>query len=265
MSNSGRENEAAVLLMKECTVKFGGLTAVDSLSFQVNEGEILALIGPNGAGKTTVFNMITGIYTPTSGDILFGGRNINALAPHQVSRLGVSRTFQNIRLFKNLSVLENVLLGLNRKARHHAIGTFLRTPGFLRRETELVERARGWLRWMGLTAVENHCSMDLPYGLQRRLEMARALATEPRLLLLDEPAAGMNPHEKADLADLIQRLRDEFKLSIIVIEHDMKVVMKICPRIVVLDHGQKICEGNPEKVQCDESVIEAYLGEKPKH
>lgn len=254
---------SAFLEISGCSVAFGGLKAVDSLDLSVAEGEMVAIIGPNGAGKTTVYNAITGVYRPTAGTIRFRGVSLDGLPPHRVSHLGIARTFQNIRLFKNLNALDNVMLGFSRAAQRDVIGTLARSEASELAREEIVCRSHALLDWMGLSNVADACSMDLPYGQQRRLEIARALATQPKLLLLDEPAAGMNTREKQELAGLIGRLRAEFHLTLLVIEHDMKMVMSICPRIVVLDHGQKIAEGTPSEIQNNQAVIEAYLGEKP--
>ncbi|MCC7519815.1 MAG: ABC transporter ATP-binding protein [Verrucomicrobiae bacterium] len=253
-----------LLEIESATVEFGGLRAVDALDLRLEEGEVVALIGPNGAGKTTVFNAITGVYPLSRGAIRFAGKPIHNLPTWRTNRLGIARTFQNIRLFRNLTAFDNVIVAFNRRARRDVGGTLFRTAAAEARRREIFKQAGELLDWLGLADAAETCSADLPYGKQRRLEIARALATKPRLLLLDEPAAGMNAAEKADLAILLDRLRGELGLTLLIIEHDMKMVMANCPRIVVLDHGQKIAEGAPVEIQRNSDVIEAYLGEKPK-
>jgi len=250
-----------LLELDHCTIHFEGVTAVSDLTLAVEPGELVGLIGPNGAGKTTVFNMITGIYRPSAGDIRFDHRSIAGMAPHNVARAGIARTFQNIRLFQELSALDNVRVAAQATHPYPISQALLRTATFARAERRLAVQAMRVLRRLGLYHLREAPARSLPYGQQRRLEIARALATRPRLLLLDEPTAGMNPSETTELMHLIRRVRDDFALAVLLIEHDMRVVMGICERVVVLDYGVVIAQGPPDAIRNDPAVIEAYLGE----
>ncbi|WP_373498613.1 ABC transporter ATP-binding protein [Desulfococcus sp.] len=256
-----------ILEVRKLTMDFGGLRALDHVDLDIRQGEIVALIGPNGAGKTTFFNCVTGIYAPTAGDILISPRGktrkerINGLKPNRVTEKGMARTFQNIRLFQNMTVLENVMIGRHCRTRSGIAGAVFRSPQTRREEQDAVDASYEILKKIGLAHCVNEFAKNLPYGAQRRLEIARAMATNPFLILLDEPAAGMNPQETKVLDELILKIRDEEKISLLLIEHDMKLVMSLSDRIFVMDYGKKIAQGTPEEIKSNPAVIKAYLGE----
>lgn len=241
---------------------FGGLSAVLDFNAHLEEHDLIGLIGPNGAGKTTVFNLITGVYKPDEGAIKFKGQDITGLPPYDICSRGIARTFQNIRLFNDLTVLDNVRIALHKDVRYPLLSAIMRVPGFFKGEAEMEKKADQYLQIFNLEDKRNEIASSLPYGEQRRLEIARALATNPQLLILDEPAAGMNPQETAELMELIRSIREQFDLTILLIEHDMSLVMGVCERIYVLDYGQIIAEGSPEEIRNNKRVIEAYLGEE---
>ena len=256
------KDKKPILDVRELGIDFGGLTAVDGFNLMIGRNEITGLIGPNGAGKTTVFNLLTNVYQPTRGSILIDGMPTAGKKTYQVNRMGVARTFQNIRLFKDLSVIDNVKVGLHESMRYNLAASVFRLPNYWKEEKQTTERAMELLDIFHMTSLANTTAGSLPYGAQRRLEIIRALATNPKLLLLDEPAAGMNPSETAELTDTIRRIRDEFNIAVLLIEHDMSLVMGICEGIAVLNFGRIIAKGTPEEIRNNPQVIEAYLGKK---
>ncbi len=253
---------AELLKVDNVSMVFGGLRAVSNLSMHIDEGELIGLIGPNGAGKTTAFNMITGVYTPTEGKVYFNGQQSSGKKSYQVTQMGMARTFQNIRLFSELSVIDNVKIAYNMHVTYNLADAIVRDGKYLSEEDYITQKAMDLLKIFHLEEEAHEVAKNLPYGKQRRLEIARALATEPKLLLLDEPAAGMNPQETKELMEMIRWIRKEFNLSILLIEHDMGLVMGVCERIYVLEYGMKIAEGTPEEIKQNARVIEAYLGEE---
>jgi branched-chain amino acid transport system ATP-binding protein len=254
--------QAQLLNVENVSRTFGGLKAVSEVNMAINDGELVGLIGPNGAGKTTLFNLLTGVYEPSSGKVALGGTVVNGMKPYQITKRGAARTFQNIRLFGNMTVLENVMVAYHMHAKHGLLTSILRLSGHFKGEEDMKQKAIEFLKIFNLEDKKDEIAKNLPYGEQRRLEIARALAAKPKLLLLDEPAAGMNPQETVELMNLIRWIRDEFKITILLIEHDMGLVMGVCERIYVLDRGQIIASGTPEEIRTNPKVIEAYLGQE---